>query len=300
MPSIHQHVAAARQQLRQAGIPDAEAELDARLMAQWLLGWDAARLLASAHDEAPPTFPARYGALAARRAGREPMAYLLGRQEFWGLMFDVTPAVLIPRPETELIVEIALELFPDRDVPLQIADIGTGSGCLATALASERPRARITASDVSAAALLVASNNAVRHGVDGCITFIEGELFSPMPARLAFDLIVSNPPYVPTDDLAVLQPEVREHEPAVALFGGTDGLSVIRPLVEQAVERLTPNGALIFEFGVGQADAIRGLISSTDGLRMIDLRRDLQGIPRTAIARRIQDDEPPRTQGTQR
>jgi release factor glutamine methyltransferase len=286
MMSIHQHVAAARQQLRQAGIPDAEADLDARLMAQWLLGWDAARLLTSGHDETPATFPQRYEALVARRAAREPMAYLLGRQEFWGLMFDVTPAVLIPRPETELIVEIALELFPDRDAPLQIADIGTGSGCLATALAIERPRARITASDVSAAALLVASNNAARHGVDGRVAFIAGELFSPMPARLAFDLIVSNPPYVPTGDLSALQTEVREHEPAVALVGGPDGLSVIRPLVAQSVERLTPNGALIVEFGMGQADAIRELISSTDGLRMIDLRRDLQGIPRTAVARR--------------
>jgi len=256
-------------------------------LAQWLLGWDAARLLTSAHEEAPPTFPAQHGALVARRAGREPMAYLLGRQEFWGLMFDVTPAVLIPRPETELIVEIALELFPDRDVPLQIADIGTGSGCLAAALAIERPRARITASDVSAAALLVASNNAARHGVDGRITFIEGELFSPMPARPAFNLIVSNPPYVPTSDLSALQTEVREHEPAVALLGGPDGLDVIRPLVAQSVERLTPDGALIFEFGMGQADAIRELISSTNGLRMIDLRRDLQGIPRTAVAQRI-------------
>jgi release factor glutamine methyltransferase len=284
--TIHDHVARARERLRATGIRPAEADLDARVMAQWLLGWDAARFLISAHEEPPPAFPARYEALVERRANREPMAHLLGGQEFWGLMFEVSPAVLIPRPETEVIVESALERFPDREAVIQIADVGTGSGCLAVALAHERPRAFVVAVDISAAALDVASANAARHGVGSRITFVNGDLLVSSPERLLFDLIVSNPPYVPEADRASLQPEVREHEPAVALFGGADGLSIIRQLVPQSVNRLTLEGYLIFEFGLGQADAVGELISSTRGLTMVGLRPDLQGIPRTAIAKR--------------
>lgn len=285
--TIHQHVARARERLRRAGIPDVEADLDARVMAQWLLAWDAARFLTSAQEEPPPTFPARYEALVERRANREPMAYLFGGQEFWGLMFEVSPAVLIPRPETELIVEAALELFPDRDAAIQIADVGTGSGCLAVALAHERPNARVMASDISPGAWIIASNNARRHGVEDRVGFaLCDTLASTLFDRLTFDLIVSNPPYVPETDRASLQPEVREHEPDVALFGGADGLSIIRQLVPQSVNRLKSEGYLVFELGLGQADAVGELISSTRGLTMVGLRPDLQGIPRTAIAKR--------------
>jgi release factor glutamine methyltransferase len=284
--TLQERVGAARKRLQQAGIADPEAELDARLMAQWLLGWDAARFLTSAREEPPPTFAARYDALTDRRVRREPMAYLLGGQEFWGLMFEVTSAVLIPRPETELIVEATLELFPDPTVALRVLDVGTGSGCLAVTLASEWPHARVSATDVSPDALSVAVRNAMRHGVDDRVSFVEcAWLSEPLPPRETFDLIVSNPPYVPETDRDTLQPEVRDHEPELALFGGIDGLSAIRQLVAQSVGRLAQGGALIFEIGCGQADAVAELISGTTGLTMVALRRDLQGIPRVAVAR---------------
>jgi release factor glutamine methyltransferase len=289
MPTTHECVLQARRRLKEAGIPDAESDLDARVLAQWLLGWDAAQFLTSAHEEPPPTFAARYEALVARRAAREPMAYVLGGQEFWGLMFEVTPAVLIPRPETELIVESALELFPDPHISLRVADVGTGSGCLAVAIARQWRHARVSATDTSPDALLVARSNALRHGVADRVTFAQCELLCDgMFPHETFDLIVANPPYVPDGDRAALQPEVREHEPAAALFAGADGLSVIARLLPQAVERIEPAGLLIFEFGFGQADAVSGLISRTSGLTMVALRRDLQGIPRVAIARRDQ------------
>lgn len=284
---IHQHVADARQRLRESGIPAAEADLDARLLAQRILGWDAARLLTSADEEASERFTARYHAVVERRARHEPMAYILGTQEFWGLTFEITPAVLIPRPETEIIVEAALEMFPDPQAALQIADVGTGSGCLAISLAHERSNARVVAVDVSGDAIDVAYANAVRHGVSERITFVGADVLGdPLLDRFTFDLIVSNPPYVPESDRATLQPEVRDHEPPGALFAGADGLAVIRPLVAQSVVRLKKGGMLMFEIGVGQADAVRELISSTRGLTMVDLRRDLQGIPRTAVVQR--------------
>jgi release factor glutamine methyltransferase len=287
MQTIQQYVLGARARLRSAGVPDAEAELDARLLARHALGWDAVRLLSSFADAAPHGFGERFEALIARRAARAPMAYITGTQEFWGLSFEVTPAVLIPRPETEIIVEAALDLFPDRDRPLQIADVGTGSGCLAVALALERPQAHVVAIDVSDAALEVAARNAARHGVDGRVTFVQGDLLnSELLDRSRFNLIVSNPPYVPDGDRPRMQPEVRDHEPAAALYAGPDGLAVVRALVPQAVGRLAASGSLAFEIGIGQADAVERLISATAGLTMVTVRNDLQGIPRTVIARR--------------
>jgi release factor glutamine methyltransferase len=216
------------------------------------------------------------------------MAYLFGGREFWGLMFEVTPAVLIPRPETEIIVETALQLFPDTHATVQIADIGTGSGCLAISIACERPSARVVATDVSDDAIDVALRNGVRHGVDTRIMFAAGDL---LPADLideaGFDLVVSNPPYVPEDDRSTLQPEVRDHEPAAALFGGPDGLDVIRRLIPAAAQGLKSGGHLVFEIGVGQNRSVTELISATPGLRMLGLRNDLQGIPRTVVAQRI-------------
>jgi release factor glutamine methyltransferase len=219
---------------------------------------------------------------------REPMAYLYGGQEFYGRMFEVTPAVLIPRPETEIIIEAALQLFPDVDATLEIADIGTGSGCLAITLAKERPAARVLATDISTAGFLVSQQNAGRHGVEGRVVFVYGDL---LPERLGptierFDLIVSNPPYVPEGDRATLQPEVRDYEPEQALFAGRDGLDVIRRLIPAAAPRLKPGGYLIFEIGAGQDTAVGRLISETTGLKMVGLRDDLQGIPRTVVVQR--------------
>jgi len=216
--------------------------------------------------------------------GREPIAYITGRQQFWDLTFEVSPAVLIPRPETELIVEAALELFPDRDAPLSIADVCTGSGCLAVALAYERPRATFVATDVSADALDVARRNVARLGVEARIRFILTDLFRDVDG--SFDLIVANPPYVRQRDRVSLQPEVREHEPAVAIFAQDDGLSIIRGLVQQSAAHLKHGGILMFEFGFGQDVEVEQLIADAPGLTIIGLKRDLQGIARTAIARK--------------
>jgi release factor glutamine methyltransferase len=216
------------------------------------------------------------------------MAYLYGGQEFYGRMFEVTSAVLIPRPETELIVEVALQRFPDDRAPLQIADIGTGSGCLAVTLAKERPAARVLATDISAAGFLVAQQNASRYNVDDRIVFAFGDLFADASRTTfdTFDLIVSNPPYVPDGDRARLQPGVRDYEPPEALFAGPDGMDVIRRLIPAAAARLKRGGSLIFEIGVGQDAAVAQLISATPGLRMAGVRNDLQGIPRTVVAER--------------
>jgi release factor glutamine methyltransferase len=277
----------ARERLRHAGIPLDEAELEARLLAEHLLGWDTARFFASADGPEPPGFPETFEALIARRARREPLAYITGSHEFWGLAFTVSPAVLIPRPESEIIVEVALELFPSGP-PLSAADVCTGSGCLAVALAHERPAARVIATDVSDRAIEVARGNAARHGVEARIEFVRTDVLDPVGEP--FDLIVSNPPYVPEVDRATLAPEVRDYEPAVALFAGRDGLAVIRRLIDRAPQRLRPGGVLIFELGFGQADAVTELISGQASLTMVDLRRDLRGIPRTAVARRRKAD----------
>jgi release factor glutamine methyltransferase len=284
MKSIVTRVAAARERLRQAGIPPDEAEMDARLLAELVLDWTTERFFTDAHDPPPAGFEARFESLIARRAAREPFAYIAGRQEFWGLRFDVTPAVLIPRPETELIVEAVAEIV-GRASAVQIADVGTGSGCLAVAIACERAGATIVATEIAEDAIAVARGNAAHHGVAHRISFCRTDLLAGLSRP--FDVVVSNPPYVREVDRLALQPEVR-WEPPSALFAGNDGLNVIRRLLPQATERLKPGGTLMFEIGFGQADAVAGLISATPGLTMVELRGDLQHIPRVAIARRTE------------
>jgi len=282
--TIHSRVAAARAELRAAHIEPDEADRDARLLAEFVLQWDSARYLTSAQEPAPPEFEALYQHLVRRRARREPLAYITGQQEFWGLPFEVSPAVLIPRPETELIVETALALFPDPLAQLSAADACTGSGCVAIALARERPRATLVATDVSGASLLVARRNAARHDVATRVRLVQADLLAGVEGP--FDLITANPPYVPSEDAESLQPEVRNHEPRLALFAGPDGFAVMRRLVEESMPRLRPGGTLLFEIGWGQADAVRELISSSPGLTMIALRSDLRGIPRMAHVQR--------------
>ena len=279
--SIHQQVADARARLRDAGSSKG-AELDARLLAQFVLRWSAERFITCGHDPGPPDFAARYDALVERRLGREPLAYIVGQQEFWGLPFEVSPAVLIPRHETELVVEVALELFPDLDRSVKAADLGTGSGCLAVALATERTAARIMATDISSTALAVARQNAARHGVADRIQFRLADLLDGLEG--SFDMIACNPPYIAECDRRGLQPEVRDHEPDVALYGGADGFHFVERLVHGAPIHLRAGGYLLFEFGLGQDERIESLIAGTDGLRLLDLRRDLQGIARTAVA----------------
>lgn len=277
-------MAEARGRFLGAGLSSKGAELDARLLAQFVLGWTAERFITSAHDSGPPEFASKYNALVERRISREPLAYIVGQQEFWGLPFEVSPAVLIPRSETELIVEVALELFPQVGGPLTAADVCTGSGNVAIALATERAAAQITATDISSTALDVARQNARRLGVAGRIQFRCSDLLEGLGGP--FDLITCNPPYVAERDRPGLQPEVRDHEPGVALFGGRDGFQLVERLVSDAPGCLRPGGFLMFEFGLGQDDRVESLIADTAGLRLVELRRDLQGIARTAIVER--------------
>ncbi len=282
--TIHARVALARQRLTGAGIPDTEAALSARLLAQHVLGWDAARFVANATDPEPAAFAEQYDPLIRRRELREPVAYLTGHREFWGLDFAVSRAVLIPRPETELIVETVCALLPDRSRQVRLADVGTGSGCLAVALAHEYPRAHVVATDISGDALDVARANADRHHVRDRISFTRADLLDGIGG--SFDAIVSNPPYVPDSDRPFLQSEVRDHEPATALFGGQQGLHIIRRLLEAAPVRLAPAGLLLFEFGLGQAERIRALIAAAPPLEFVEIKADLQGVARVAICRR--------------
>jgi release factor glutamine methyltransferase len=284
LDTIHGRVARAREQLRAAGIAGEEADLDARVLAQFVLGWDAARLLTAGGEPADSSFLRRYDGLIARRTLREPIAYLTGSKEFWNLTFEVCPAVLIPRPETELLVEAVLDRFPEPAMPFAMADVCTGSGCVAIALAKERPEARLVATDLSGDALAVAVRNARRHGVDRRIQFRQTDVLQDVSGT--FDVIVANPPYVPEHDRAAMQPEVRDYEPPLALFGGADGLSVVRRLLDQSAPLLAPDGSLLFEFGFGQEDDIMALISAVPAFQKVDIKRDLQSIPRVAVLRK--------------
>jgi release factor glutamine methyltransferase len=295
--TLHERIREARTRLGAAGIADADAAFDAELLARHILGWTKEQMLARWAGTAPDDFDAAYRALVDRRASREPMAYIIGHREFWGLELDLTRDVLIPRPETELIIEEALALSTslkrnangsmDKGLGAAptIVDVGTGSGCLAIALATELTRAKIVAIDVSTTALHVAKRNAEKHGVATRIAWHAGSLLEPIDRTV--DLIVSNPPYVPLRDQPGLPPEVRDYEPGVALFSGEDGLATIRALVAQAVDRVRPGGWLIFEFGFGQGDAVTAIIQETQAWRVIRLRADLQGIPRTAVLQHL-------------
>ncbi|HOC17833.1 MAG TPA: peptide chain release factor N(5)-glutamine methyltransferase [Vicinamibacterales bacterium] len=278
-----QLAALGRARLAGAGIEPGEAAMDAELLLREALGgWDRARFLAHQDDPATERTGPAFEALIERRARREPISLVLGRREFWGLEFRVTRDVLTPRPETELVVEEALACAATLPRRASVADVGTGSGCLAVSLAIELPAASVLATDVSAAALEVARENAARHGVAGRITF---ERASLLGGAAGLALVVSNPPYIPTRDIETLPPEVRLHEPRAALDGGPDGLDVVRALLAAALEALMPGGWLVFEFGDGQAQAVQAAVASSP-LEMVRIRADLQGIPRTAAVRR--------------
>jgi release factor glutamine methyltransferase len=259
------------------------AARDAALLLRHVLGISHAAQLADPKRRLTPAQQAAFDALVQRRLANEPVQYITGEQEFYGLALGVTPAVLIPRPETEQLVEAVLaELDPTQ--PLRILDVGTGSGAIAIALAHHLPRAHVTAVDLSAAALEVAASNAARHGLADRIRFVASDLLDALPPdELPFDFIVSNPPYVPTADRGSLHPQVRDHEPAAALFAGPDGLDVYRRLIPQARSALRPNGLLALEIGQGQREAVAALLAGWNELRFLD---DLQQIPRVALAHR--------------
>lgn len=262
----------------------AEPRSEASLLLMHLLNCDRTFLITHSERILSADQLKQFRSLVSRRAQGEPLQYLTGHQEFFKLDFELTRDVLIPRPETELIVEVGLELLKHEPTPT-FADIGTGSGCIAISLLHELPNARAVAVDLSPAALAVATKNAERHQVINRLRLVESDLFSTLDSRERFDVIVSNPPYVPVNDLTDLQREVR-HEPQAALDGGADGLAVIRRLLNDAPKFLRSAGYLVFEIGIDQADAIKRMLDQT-AWELIEIRNDLQGIPRTVVLRRI-------------
>jgi release factor glutamine methyltransferase len=255
------------------------ARRDAELLLMRAADRDRAWLLTHPEAELTPEQSAQFESRIARRAQHEPIQYILGETEFYGLMLKVSPDVLIPRPETEHLVEVALERLPNKST-VRMCDVGTGSGCIAVTLAYELRQAHVTALDLSPAALALAKQNAEQYRVSNRIRFLASDLLSSVQGE-TFDVIVSNPPYVPDDE--PLEAQVRDYEPHPALFAGPTGLEIYRRLIPQAHVALTPGGWLLMEIGHGQQAALVELLSDWDNLKFKD---DLQGIPRVAIAQR--------------
>jgi release factor glutamine methyltransferase len=288
-------------QLRAANVPS--STLSAEILLMHILARDRAWIYTHPEAAIDPATAQKYFALVARRTAGEPTQYLTGKQEFWGLEFEVNPAVLIPRPETEHVIEVALARLGARGIkirldtgepspPLRIADVGTGSGCLAVALAHELPHATIVATDISPAALEVARRNADHHKVSDRIHFLETNLLEacmrePQIASHqshVFDLIVSNPPYVAQNEAATLEREVRDHEPHAALFGGPTGVEIYARLIEQARSLLRPGGILVLELGYNSAEHVLAILAAQPGWTRISITNDLAGIPRVVAA----------------
>jgi release factor glutamine methyltransferase len=266
-----------------AGPHPGRARRDAEALLLHVVRCERAALLVRWKEVLDAEEAAGYVALVERRLAGEPIQYIIGETEFYGLPFHVTRDVLIPRPETEHLIEKALELAAHFVAP-RIVDVGAGSGAIAVALACKLPHAAVTAIDLSSPALAIAGQNAERNGVSGRIRFLRGDLLAPVKEE-PFEIVVSNPPYVPAGDRASLAVEVREYEPALALFAGGDGLDVCRRLFPAAFAALTSGGFVALEIGFGQAQPIRKLLMDA-GFENIEFVPDLQNIPRVACARR--------------
>lgn len=264
--------------LRDAGVESAEA--DVRVLLAFALDADAAALLASPQRIVDRGAAAAFEKLIERRRAHEPVAHLTGEKEFWSLPFFVTRDVLVPRPETETIVEAALAAFPERDRAIRVIDLGTGSGAILGAILSERPHARGVGLDKSAAALAIARRNFERLELAQRVELIEGGWDHDIARR--FDLVVSNPPYIASGDLALLSPDVRDHDPALALDGGPDGLDAYRAIVNRLGELLDAGGVAILELGYGQEYAVAALAADR-GLAVENARPDLAGIARALV-----------------
>ena len=272
------------ERLAAAGVEGARGE--AWLLLEAASGCPRASLMAGGLARLSAAQEARLETMIRRRAAREPIAYILGEKEFWSLPFEVGPAVLVPRPESESVVEAALARVADRGAPLRLLDLGTGSGCLLLALLSELPQASGLGVDLGAAALTLARRNAERLGLAARARFEVRSWGEGLAG--SFALIVSNPPYVAAGDLAALEPEVRAFEPAVALTAGPDGLAAYRALAPHCARVLAPGGSVVLEIGQGQGAAVAGILAS-HGLVVIERRRDLAGIERCLVARRAAD-----------
>ena len=259
------------------------AQLDAETLLLHVLGKNKAWLLAHREEEISPDRAARYDTLVERRYAGEPIQYITGQQEFYGLGFRVTPDVLIPRPETEHLVEKVLSLAASFQL-LRIVDVGTGSGAIAVALAHLLPHAEITALDISAAALNQARANAEENRLPDRVRFVASDLLAAVATR-KFEIVVSNPPYVPATDRESLSVEVRDFEPGLALFAGNDGLDIYRRLIPAAFAVLEPGGFLVMEIGYAQSQPIAELMTQA-GFEEIEFVPDLKGIARAASGRR--------------
>lgn len=260
---------------------------EAAMLLAHVVDRDRAWLISHGDESARPGQAATFQALLQRRLAGEPMAYVLGRHGFWSLSLKVTPAVLVPRPETELLVEQTLACLPEcqPSAPWRVADLGTGSGAIALALARDRQHWQIVATDASAAALAVAEDNARSLGLDARMQFRHGSWYQALAGQPPFDALVSNPPYIESSDPHLADPALR-HEPQSALVSGSDGLDDIRQIIAGAFEHLNPGGWLLLEHGWNQADAVRELLHRhrfTD----IDSRHDLAGQPRISYGRRL-------------
>jgi release factor glutamine methyltransferase len=282
--------------LRDAGL--SSFTLAAELLLLHVMGKDRTWLYAHPEDEISAEQEKQFLSLVERRAKGEPTQYLTGKQEFWGLEFEVTPAVLIPRPETEHVIEVALDRLAIGEIRagrkqtlsgegLNIADIGTGSGCIAVALAKDLPGAQFVATDISPSALEVARRNAERAGSAERIRFVLSNLFDEIPSSQRFQLIASNPPYIGRNEASTLPPEVRDHEPEVALFGGEEGYELYADLVTQSAGHLEPGGILVLELGHNSLPAVQPLFDTPEWTN-IGVTNDLAGIPRVIAAERTE------------
>lgn len=287
--SIAEAILQGAHNLRRAGVPEARREAGSLLA--HVLGRDRSFILGHAEDELSEEDIEAFGDYLQWRGRGKPLQYITGNQEFFGLDFEVTTDVLIPRPETELLIETALKLIPPENQAAYICDVGTGSGCIAITLLHERPGARAVAIDISGAALAVAKRNAVRHSLTDRMDFVESDCFLGMDSsKSTFDLIVSNPPYVAESALAGLQREVRDYEPRTALEAGPDGLSIIRRLIVEAGSFLKNNGHFLFEIGFDQGAAVDELIDR-NYWKLLEIHQDLQGIPRTIALQKLAKQE---------
>jgi release factor glutamine methyltransferase len=269
--------------LAKKGIENPRA--DAQILLGHVLGYDKTYLTVNFAEEPAEADRARFRELIQRRVAGWPVAYLVGTRDFYLLPFEVTPAVLIPRPDTETLVAEALAFLKPLKEPV-VLDIGTGSGCIAISIGHQKKDARVAATDVSPDALAVARRNAERHGVADRMTFLLGDLFAPLPLGSTFDLIVSNPPYIAAGEFADLAPDVRDHEPRAALDGGPDGLAFYRRIAAGVGPFLKPGGKLLLEVGHTQDEPVRRLLAERAELEVGPTAKDLGKIPRVVTAKK--------------
>lgn len=255
--------------------------MESRILLRVVTGQSQLEILRDVDAELTPEQASRFEEMIKRRERREPLAYLRGTQEFYGLTFDVSPAVLVPRPETEMLVDFAINKLRDRPGPVLI-DVGTGSGCIAVAAAVHLPHLRIIAVDLSLDALEIAQRNAASNGVHDRIRFVQGDLLQDFPPASA-DVVVANPPYIPSNDVDTLQPEVRNYEPRLALDGGSDGFALLHRLMDRAATVLKQDGWLGVEVGMGQAESLATRLRQ-DGWTNVETVKDLAGIERVVTA----------------